>query len=220
MALSGVRDGAETVSDIITDALIEIHVSEAGETMNPEDAALGIRYFRRMLRSWAADGVRLWLNEQQTVTLSQDQATYTLGPRTLDVFDAFRRVNNDDTPIQLLTREEYNSLPNKTVGGLPYALWPDRQVTQTQVTVYPVPTTSAGTLSLGTKRQIQDVTALSETVEIPPEWSECAMYNLALRLCPAYGVQPNPITASMAGQLYAQMQGQDRGRSLRFRVVG
>lgn len=225
MALSGVRDTAETVNDVLTDALFKISVLQYNETPNASDAALALRTLRRMLRTWAAtDGIRLWLNEEQTVTLAADTATYTLSPRTLDVSYALRRSGGNDTPIRIFTRQEYQKLPNKTVSGAPYAMWHDRQYNQSQVTVYPVPSAVGDTVILTTKRQIQDVTALTNNMEIPPEWSEAAVYNLAVRLAPDFkkesviGSRNNPDSvAGMAATLYRNLSAQDREGSVKMR---
>lgn len=221
MALSGVRDQAETVSDLVSGALQKIKVLRSGETADADDSALVLTDLRRMLRTWATRGIRLWLTEEQVVTLAADTATYTLNPRTLEIRYAYRRSGNNDTPIQIFDREEYMRLPNKSVSGAPYALWHDRQYNQTQIKVYPVPNAVGDTLRLTTKRQIQDVTALGENVELPPEWSEAIVYNLAVRIAPAFSAERelgNPrdptSVAGMAIDLYEMMSAQDRGHSV------
>lgn len=219
MALPTGRDTVETVQDLGTLALRKLFVVEGHEVPADEDAARALENTRMLLRTWAVNGIRLWLNEQQSVTLVAGQASYTLDPRTLEVFDAYRSQGNTDSPMRILTREEYNSLPNKTVTGQPYALWPDRRYNSTVITVYPVPQTgTTDTLSLGTKRQILDPVSLGENVEMPPEWSEAIVYNLAVRMAPDFGVEPEPFVVSMAGQLYADLSGQDREGSVKFRL--
>lgn len=220
MALSGVRDSAETVGDIINDALLLVHVLEEGETPEAPMSANGMRFLRRMLRTWAAQGVRLWLTEEQTVTLAADTATYALDPRTLEIRNAYRRSGDNDTPIRIFDREEYMRLPNKTVSGAPYAVWHDRQYNQSQVTVYPIPDGVGDTIRLTTKRQIQDVTTFTNHMEFPPEWSEAIVYNLAKRLLtpyPGLGAQEVAEIRSMADSLYDTMTAQDRGHSVHMR---
>lgn len=220
MALSGVRDQAETVRDVVSSALEELFIVVGNETADDADMAKGLRRLRLMLRTWGALGPRLWLETQQSVTLVAGTSTYTLSPRVTSVFDAERRSSaNNDTPMRILSREEYNRLPNKTATGAPYALWPDRQYDQTQVTVYPVPQTgTTDTLQLGVREVIQDVTELTENVHIPPEWSECVVLNLAVRLAPTFEAQVNPVTATLAQELYESLSGQDREGSVIMRA--
>lgn len=220
MALSTTRDGTITVGDMVRGALELVHVAEGGESLAAEDTTLALNTMRRMLRTWAAQGVRLWLNEQQTVTLAASTASYTLSPRTLEVHElgCFRRSGTEDTPIRVLDRQEYNRLPNKTASGDPFSIWADRQRAAVVVTVYPVPTASGDTLSLSTKRQIFDVTNLGEDAEFPPEWEEAIVWNLAKRLMPTFPGAPDPVTIrDTADELYATLSGQDRPASLRMR---
>lgn len=220
MALSGVRDQAYTVTDVVTDALLKIYAHEAGQTLDAVASANGIRALRNMLRTWAVDGVRLWLDDELTVTPVAGTATYTLGTRALEIKQAFRRNSGSDTPLRLFTREEYNRLPNKTTSGSPFALWADRDRTSTSVTLYPVPDASSAasdTIRVTCKLQIQDVTAGSEDIDIPPEWAETLVYNLAVRLAPDYQQPVSPDVGSMAAYLYEMLKGQDREGSLYMR---
>lgn len=219
MATSGTRDTAETVGQLITDALIEIHVLEENETATAAQTAKGIRWLRRMMRTWNALGCRLWLTDEEVITLAADTATYTLSPRYIGFDYALRRSSaGEDTPIRIYTREEYNRLPNKTASGAPFVIWFDRQAASTVATVYPVPSAVGDTIRVQARRVVEDPTAVSETMEVPPEWSEAMMYNLAVRMAPGEGVDVlNPITVQMAASLYDQMSGQDREGSVFMR---
>lgn len=220
MALSGVRDGANTVSEIVADALKKIYVLSGTETAAAEDQALCIRAMKHMLRTWAVDGVRLWLDDEITVTPVAGTSTYTLSTRALEVKQAFRRTSSSDTPMRLFTREEYNRLPNKTTTGSPFALWTDRDRTSTSVTLYPVPDASSAandTIRVTAKFQIQDVTSGGEDIDIPPEWTEALVYNLAVRISPDFNVEPRGDVVGMAQELYTMLKGQDREGSLYMR---
>lgn len=217
MALSGVRDTAETAQDIVEAALKKLFITEGDETPEAGDITTGRDALFRMIRTWAVDGVRLWLTENQTVTMVADTATYTLDPRTLDVYDVFRRTGDNDVPVQIYSREQYNALPNKAVTGQPYIAFFDRQLSSTVMSVYPVPQTgTSDVLHLASKRQIQDVTANTDNVEFPPEWSECLVYNLAVRMAPDFQVEPRSDVVSLAGELYEMLSGQDREGSVMF----
>lgn len=222
MTTSGVYDSDETVADIVTDALREIGMLEQGDVLSSSDMALGVRRLRLMLRTWAAsDGIRLHLHGVQTVSLSAATATYTLSPRALDVKSAMVRVGGADTPVRVISIQEYEALTNKDAEGVPFLVWPDRQDTQTQVTVYPVPTASMS-LRLVVDRPVEDVTAQTETVEWPPEWVETIMMNLAVRLAPAFGVdvpRAFPLLIAQAQDMKEDLCAQQREGSVFFGVT-
>jgi hypothetical protein len=217
MALPTVRDSTDTVIDIIDGALRKLYVKVGGETTSAEDAETARLGLRAMIRTWAAAGVRLWLDDQQSVTLVAATASYTLSPRTLEIRDAYRRLDDNDTPVRVITREEYNRLPNKAAQGDPFLVWPDRQRAQTVIRVYPVPSATQGTLSLSTRRQVLDVDDLAEEVEIPPEWLEALIYNLAVRIAPDFNIEPRKDVVDMAIELYGILEGQSREGSLYMR---
>ena len=220
MALSGTRDQADTVAEIITDAMTKSGLLVAGETAETEDLATCLRALKHMLRTWAVKGVRLWLINNQTVTLTEDTATYALGVRALNLTQAWIRSSGNDTPVRIVSREEYNRYPAKTTTGRPFALFVDRDITATSVTLYPVPDAASeanDVLHVVTKYQIQDVTDGAEDIEVPPEWTEALVYNLAVRIAPDFQVQPRPDVVSMAIMLYGELEGQDRQGSLYMR---
>lgn len=218
MALPATRDEAETALDMIEGALTELQVLRAGESVSSEDAALGLTKLRRMLRTWAVDGVRLWLTDEDVLTLAADTGSYTLDPRYLEIRSAFRRdASGNDTPIRVYTREEYNRLPDKDASGAPFVVFVDRERAQATAYVYPVPSASGSFVHLSGKRQILDVVSLSENVEFPPEWSEAIVYNLAVRLAGSFNITPADDLIALAGQTYAILQGNDRQGSVFMR---
>lgn len=221
MALSGTYDSAWTVAEVISEAYAVAHIGVDGEPLSSSDQTAGIRALQLMLRTWAADGVRLWLNQEQSVTLVDGTATYTLSPRALEVLKAYRRSSDQDVPVRIVTREEYTRFPNKTTEGAPFAVFIDRTATSTTATVYPVPgateVAASMTLRLAIKRQLQDVTAASETLDWPPEWIETVVYNLATRIAPRNRVKIDPVVAAQAAEMYENLQGQDREQSVYLR---
>jgi len=216
MSLSSTRDGAVTVGEMITAALQKLSVIVGGETATAEDSAIGLANLRRMVRTWSVQGVRMWLTDEEVVTLTTDAASYTLDPRYLEISDGFRRSGTNDTPLRLFTREEYNRLPDKTTSGAPFAVFIDRQLATTKAFVYPVPTGAGDYLYLTGKRAILDPTALSEDLEIPAEWEETIVYNLAVRMAPEFEATPRADVVNIAIELYAILAGQDRQGSIRF----
>lgn len=220
MASSGVRDTTSSVATIITDALKQLQIGVGGETLAAEYLAAGISTLNMMIRAWAVKGIRLWLNETQIITFVNGQATYTLTPRVLELYEASRRdaAGPNDTPIRPYSREEYERVPNKAVIGAPFVVYVDRQRITTTATFYPVPgaaeIANAMTGRLVVKRQIEDVTAGPQDVEFPPEWIAALIYNLAVWIAPSFNKEANPTVKELAAMTYGDLEGQDRETSV------
>lgn len=224
MATSGTRDSAFTVTQIVTDALKQIQVGVGGETLEAEYLAEGITTLKLMARAWSIKGVRLWLHETQSVTLVAGTSSYAITKRPLEVYQAYRRVGDQDTPIRLVTKEEYTRFPDKTAEGAPFAAWIDRQRESTTAYAYPIPTatevTDGMTLRFDIKRPIEDVTAGSEDMEVPPEAVTAVIYNLAVWIAPKFGKSPSREVVMIAGDAFSDLEGQDREGSVYMRSVG
>lgn len=222
MALSGTYDSTWTVTSIVTAAFKKCKVGISGEPLAAEELADGIISLQLMLRTWSAKGIRLWLNETQSITFVAGTATYTLSPRVIEVFQAYRRADSNDVPIRVVSRDEYSRFPDKTTPGAPFAVFIDRTRTTTTATFYPVPSATEvadGMIGrLDTKRMAQDATAGEQDIDAPPEWMEAVIYNLAVRLAPDYGQAIDPEVSRMARELYNDLEGQDRESSVIMRA--
>lgn len=224
MATSGVRDTAIAVSSLIAQSLKKIQVGVGGETLAAEYISAGIDAYNSLIRRWAAKGIRLWLNETQSVTFVAGTTTYTLSPRILECYEAFRRAGTgssiNDTPIRIITKEEYERLPNKATAGAPFAVYINRLRTSTTASFYPVPTAANVTDSmvarLIVKRQIEDITSSTEDAEFPPEWSSALIWNGAVEMAPEFNKMPSPLVLNMAAESFSDLEGQDREGSVRF----
>lgn len=221
MATSGTRDGSFIVSAIIADALAQLKVGVAGETLAAEYLAHGITTLKLMARAWSVRGVKMWLRETQSVTLVAGTASYAITKRPIEVFEAYRRSDGNDTPVRLVTQEEYSRWPNKTTSGAPFAVWIDKQRTATTAYVYPVPSATevadGMTLRFDIKRPIEDPTAGTEDLEVPPEYVPAVVYNLAIWLAPKFGKTPSDEVKIIAAQTFSDLEDTDREGSVYMR---
>lgn len=106
--------------------------------------------------------------------------------RPLELFDLFiRDKNNQDRPVELLSRNEYYNFGKKTDEGAVVQVMYDPALTRSQVRVYPTPSNSLDRL-MGTARlPIEDVTSAAHDFDMPQEWYLAVNLNLAVHLTPA-----------------------------------
>jgi hypothetical protein len=120
--------------------------------------------------------------------------------RPLRIIDVRRRdeTNDQDTPIIVQSHEEYFRLPNKTNEGETNIVYyhPEHRNGRGTVYLWPVPETVDRTIRLSCVLPLQDFDDAGNNADLPTEWLDTIVWNLAKRLLPSYGA---------AGQASAQM---------------
>jgi hypothetical protein len=111
--------------------------------------------------------------------------------RPLKILSA-RNYNFDsdiETPLQEFDRIEYQELPNKTTEATVTGYYYDRRggATNTgKIYFWPVPGNVDDAIKVTVARPIQDFNAAGDDADIPQEWTEAIIWNLALRLAVEY----------------------------------
>ena len=219
MATSGDIDFTLTARSVIQRAYEVLGVYGASDTVEADDAELARVLLNAMLKSWQSDGCNLWREEEDTLTVPVSTASVTMDPRVIDVLEA--RVEMSSTYERPLARwewGEYVAVPNKAAPGVPAAFVLRKERAQTVFRVWPVPTAET-TIHFTAARVIEDVTALDDELDLPQEWLECVIYNLAAKLAIPHARvgTPEAQAAKQEGAaLYAQMRDMDRPASVFF----
>jgi hypothetical protein len=170
-----------TIIDVIGDAYREIGVVGYEDEMDGPQAVLARRMLYRMLQAWQ-NTYHLWLEAEQTVTLTT-AASYTLDPRPVRVYGCRLVRDGVETPMQELTRQEYLEMPLKTSTGLPTCYYYDSRRASGVLYVWPLLAAADGeTIKVDYEIQVTEPVLASGTIDVPPEWYEAVVYNLALRL--------------------------------------
>jgi hypothetical protein len=190
--------------EAIEDALRELGVLDVEETMDASHVRFGLRKLRRMLLSWQNLDYNVWLKAEQTLTMTAGERSYTLDPvRPLRILSARVVTDGIETPLEALTRQDYDTLPLKTSAGRPVSFHYDRQREDALFYVWPVPTANGETIQITYARQIAPMDTFGADVDVPEEWEDAVVYGLACALASTYSRQP-PIDLA-AGALNAAL---------------
>ncbi len=134
------------------------------------------------------------INAATTAALASGASVYTYTTaleKPLRVHSARRMlgVNSQETsiPMEALSDSEYDDMPTKAMSGIPtiYNYQPDR--TYGQLYVWPTPSTGSNYFEATIERALEDVDAASDDFDFPQEWVEPLTYQLAYRICVAFG---------------------------------
>lgn len=191
--------GTDTYRDIVTDALRKIGVVAKDTPADADDANHALRVLNRMLKAWQNKGYSVFTMTGGTLTLTT-AASYTLSPvRPMSIHNARLKRSGIEIPMVEMTREEYDSLPVKTTTGIPTQFYYDRQREAAVLYIWPVLATAAGeTVEYTYQREIEDVTALGDTVDMPVEYYDAVVYGLAARLADDFELESGAVNRVIA----------------------
>jgi hypothetical protein len=196
------------VSDLIRGALRKLAVIDPSEDMSPSDAATGFEALNSMLDSWSLERLFVYDVQRQTFVLTPAQQSYTIGaggnfnttrPNRIDAAGLITVGSSDETPLDVLTDQRYQSIVQKTQAGDPGGIWYEEQYPLGKIYPWPV-ADKAHTLALYTWIAVSQFAALGSTISLPPGYERALRYNLALELAPEYGVDVSPKVEEIASE--------------------
>ncbi len=205
MTVSGQTVYAPTALEIIEAAFNNLGVGQEGEALTPRMYADGKRALNMLILTFNAHP-RLWIYTEGTVTMVTEQASYALtDPRPLRITSIRRRLNGIDTPLNMMSRQEYFDQPNKTVSpSIPVSFYFDPQVDEGTLYLWPAPSATAvgqySPLRFTYIRRMNIVDDTANTLDLPQEWVEPVTWNLAKRLMPQYPVNDPNLAQLVLGQ--------------------
>lgn len=113
--------------------------------------------------------------------------TTALG-RPLRIENATRLdTSNVDVPVEVISHQEYQDMPNKTSTGLSNSVYYQPLIPDGYIDLWPEPESADSRLRLSCLFPIEDYDASSNTSDLPQEWLDALTWNLAYRLTPSYG---------------------------------
>ena len=97
-------------------------------------------------------------------------------------------IDDNDTPIWIMSRQEYIELPNKSTSGQVNQIYYDPQIGLGTLRVWPVTDTVDKYLTLWVQRTLEDFDSATDDADYPQEWYLPLALNLAALSCSKYGV--------------------------------
>ena len=199
-----------SISDIVEEAYERIGIQGvSGYQLKGARRSLNI-----MFQEWANRGLHYWEVGNNSITLVDGQATYTIYRSTSDgtsdataiygvddILEAsYRNASSVDTPLTKINRSTYQALANKTSEGTPSQYFVQRFIDKITITLYLTPgSTEAGNfLNFYYVNRIQDAGAYTNDVDVPYRFVPCMIAGLAYYL----GVKFAPDRVQMLKMLY------------------
>lgn len=170
----------------------------------------GLRRLNSMLNAWSAEKLNVYGIVSGITSggyaLTPGDGEYTLGTGgnfnaawAKQITSAFNRVDNVDYPLEIITRETYNAIPQKNLSQRPFKLYYEPTFPLGTIRLYPVPD-QAYTVYFDAQKVITQFAAIEDEVALQPEFEEALEYNLSLRLAPKMGTALDPRVIDLARQ--------------------
>lgn len=110
-----------------------------------------------------------------------------LSCRRISGFDHGDLSTETEVSMAALSYDEYMNLPNKTNSGVPSQYMYNPRLNDGMLYIWQRPSNSEYRINFTSERKIEDLDSAGDNFDFPPEWLEPIMWQLALRLCPAFG---------------------------------
>jgi hypothetical protein len=168
-------------------------------------------------------GVTTWVNNEwlwYDIDPGQDVQYYRMretGGNTLAVREFYIGNNSREIQMARLNRDDYTNLPNKNfTANQPYQFWFDRTIPQPTIYLWPTPSDPFIQMTVWYSRQIMDVGALTDELEVPQRWYEATIFMLAHRLAlelPGVADARIGYLEKMANQFLYEAEEEERDKS-------
>ncbi len=166
MASSGVTTFTLTVQEMIDLSLVDLDVLPIGESPTAAETADAIKRLNLLLRSLENDGIHLWKVDSQTIDTTASDGAYDLATGTNKLLHAYiTDSSNNDTPLNILTIDQYDSIVDKTVEGVPTDVCVVYNSDPPNILLYPLPD-AVYTITYRRTKQCDSVTAGTETFDV------------------------------------------------------
>jgi len=201
---------------IITLALGKLGVLEIGDTPDTNTINNAQMTLNLFIKQCNTDGLKLWKNSELIIPLVANQTQYILGGSTSTLmYDSlaptvpitdkplkaiqgfYRNISTTpyiDTPLLLVSKQEYNMLGSKFSTGIANTLFYDPKNLNGILNVYLTPDTTASTnieLHLVCQMPLNDINNQTDIPDFPIEWMNFLVWSLADELALQYGIPMN-----------------------------
>lgn len=126
-----------------------------------------------------------------------------------------------EVPLSVISRLDYQALPNKTSTGAINQVFYDPQLTTGYLYLWLAQSSVDDLVKFTWWRPIEDFNAAGDNADLPQEWLQALIFNLAVVMAPEFGVLTERIAGikALADEYLDQMKGFDRdGDYLMFGV--
>lgn len=207
-----------TYADVITAALQDLGVLQAGETPSGEDQAYCLTRLNRLLDQWAAERLQIYTVTRSTWTITANDGQYSVGsggdvniarPVFVEHVSVIDTSTDPDAefPLAMITDDAYAgiSLKAQTSSYPSYAYYNPTYPTGTLI-LWPVPTSSTLQGAIYAAAAIAQAATAGTSFSAPPGYQRMMETNLALEVAPGFSRDPSAVLVRAAMDSMAKVK--------------
>jgi hypothetical protein len=183
-----------TANTLISRALRLCSSYSPGQGIDGAELTDNLQNLNDMIGSWSADNFIPPYRTIEGFVLTSGTTSYSIGSGATfstarpDIIKTIfiRDQNGNDTPTTELTREQYDNIALKTAQGRPQWWMYDTQYPNGVIYFYTTPDMTY-TAYIDSLKPLTQFTSSTDTVNLPGEYNDLIVYNLAPRLAMEYG---------------------------------
>lgn len=180
---------APDIAEVFDEAFERAGIAATAIGQDHIDSAL--RSMKLLLNSeWQAVGIRQWMIERVTLTLTVNVNTFDLPAGGIDIVSSVLRRDSRDTACTRISRNDYLQIPDKSQTGRPDRFYVDRRYDKASVYLWRTPENSTDQLVYDMfKMASQPGTTIANTLQMPPHVLEAFHMGLAAKLALKFNAQ-------------------------------
>ena len=195
-----------TATEIISEALGNIGMLDAGETLSAEDGELCRTILNTMIDAWNLPSLTQYTTLDGTATLNAGVSSLTIGPaqsiavtRPVRIeVGSYSRYQSIDYEMEGVTEAQYNAISLKNLGGfVPRVFFYDPGDLTGTIYYWPVPQ-GAVVVHHPLATQFSAFADLTTSYNLPQGYKRAMVMNLSLEIAPHFEQAPPPWVAASA----------------------
>ena len=161
----------------------------------PSELGAGFTGLNDLIASWSSDSILVPSVVTENFALIVGQGSYTIGAggnfntvRPTKILNGvfIRDSNDSDHPVAVVTRSRYQRIGKKSNTGRPVVLYYEPHY-PLGIIYFDTEPTSTESVHFDSLKPITEITDLSATLTLPPEYKRALRFNLAMELAPEFG---------------------------------
>jgi len=204
---------------LCTAALRKLRAIDPSENPTATELDNCFTEMKRMLHSWAAEGLYVFVSTEDVHSLTSGTEEYTIGsggainsarPTQINT-STFIRANGIDSPLAVVGEARFNEIMQKSEGAEhPTTIWYETTYPLGTIHVWPP---GGGELHLWSRKRLAEPATVAANAVFPEEYQDAIVWELSCRMAPEFIGDPTEYLLRRSAAAMAVMRNLNEGNN-------